>query len=146
MRRVTCIIAAVITVASAFASEPVPAEIVKGRDLSAYEAGGVYRTPVNGEEITGLERLRQFVWSHWSHKRRGYVEFVFQDTDAGRGHYFFIEPAGNRWRIAWVEQSYSILPGYSPPPPQFHRDIVTVERCRGALIFFDAKDRVVTYL
>ena len=122
------------------------AAITKGRDLRLYAQGGIYRNPVNVDELTGIQRLRQFVWRHWTEKRRGCVEYVFQGTDAGSEHYFFIEPVGDRWRIAWVEQYYSALPDQSPPPPQFHRDIVTVERCRGALIFFDAKDRVVTYL
>ena len=146
MRRLACIITAFTALASAVASERVPGDIAKGRDLSSYDSGGVYRSPVNVDELTDLQRLRQFVWRHWTQKHRAYVEFVFQGTDAGTQNYFFIEPEGGRWRIAWVEQGYSITEGYSPPPPRFHRDIVTVERCRGALIFFDAKDRVVTHL
>jgi hypothetical protein len=130
----------------AVASDRVPEAVAKKRDLRSYEYGGAYRTPVNVRELTDIQRLRQFVLTHWTQKRRGYVEFVFQGTDAGSEHYVFIEPVGDHWRIAWVDQYCFILPGYSPPPPQFHRDVVTVERCRGSLIFFDAKDRVVTYL
>jgi hypothetical protein len=143
MRHIAFIITALVA-ASAFASDSVPAHIAKERDLDAYESGGVYRTPNNVDQLTDIEHLRQFVWSHWKRKRRGYVEFDFLGTDAATENWLFIEPASDRWRISWVEQGYR-APGLSPLP-QVHREIVTVERCRGALIFFDSKDRVVTYL
>jgi hypothetical protein len=147
MRHAVWIVATLVT-ASALASDPVPADVARGRDLSAYESGGVYLSSPNSEHLADadVERLRQFVWSHWTDKRRGYVQFVFRGIDAGNQNYFFIEPVDNRWRISWIEQHYQAIPGYSPPPPEVHREIVTVERCRRALIFFDSKDRVVTYL
>jgi hypothetical protein len=145
MGRVAWIVAALVTV-SAVASDHLPANVAKDRNLSLYDAGGVYRTAIGAHQLTDIERLRQFIWSHWTQKRRGYVEFVFRGKDAGSENYFFIEPAGDSWRIAWVEQHYQALPGYSPPPPQIHRDIVTIKRVRGALTFLDAKNRIVTHL
>jgi hypothetical protein len=63
---------------SAVASDRFPEAVAKGRDLRSYEYGGVYRTPVNLRELTDIQRLRQFVLTHWTQKRRGYVEFVFR--------------------------------------------------------------------
>jgi len=139
-------IVAALATASAVASDRPPANVAKARNHNVYDAGGVYRTAVGAPPLTNIERLRQFIWTHWTQKRRGYVEFVFQGKDAGSENYFFIEPTSDRWRIAWVEQLYQALPGYSPPPPQIHRDIVTIKRERGQLVFFDTKNRVVTQL
>ena len=146
MRRLVCLAMIVVAAASVIADERILAEVAKGRDLGSYKDGGVYRTEINKDDIADVQRLRQFIMRHWTGKRRAFVRYVFQGTDAGTEHYLFIEPAGDRWRIVWVEDYYSVISGYSPPPPRVHRDIVVVERCRGALIFFDAKDRVVTYL
>ena len=145
MTRVCCVIAAFFVAASVAAADRIPPEVLQGRDLRSYHDGGVYRTPINKERVTDIERLRKFVWTHWTQKRRGYVEIVFQGTDSGTEAYLFIEPAGGRWRIAWRE-SYYYLGSSSPPPPRGYRDIVTVERCRGSLVFFDADNDIVKYL
>src|SRR5438477_8178501 len=109
MQHVCGLIAAILLAASAIAADKIPSEVMQGRDLRSYDDGGVYRTPVNKERVTDTERLRQFVWTHWTQKRRGYVEVVFQGTDSGTEAYLFIEPMDGHWRIAWHDSYYSII-------------------------------------
>jgi hypothetical protein len=144
MHRVVYVIAVAIAAASAVAEEPIPTALAQGRDLHAYDDGGVYRA--TGGYIADVQRLREFVWSHWTKRQRAYVKVVFQGVDTGTEAYLFIEPMDGHWRIYWDEIFYSALPGSSPLPPVFYPTIVTVERCRGSLIFFDADDRIVKYL
>ena len=143
--RAAAVLPLILFAASVVAADKIPPEVMQGRNLTSYDDGGVYRTPVNKERVTDLERLRQFVWTHWTKKHRGYVEVVFQGTDSGTQAYLFIEPVDGQWRIVWRDFYYSII-SESPVPPHRYRDIVTVERCRGSLIFFDADNQIVRYL
>jgi len=127
-----------------YAAGRIPSEIALRRDLRLYDDGGIYMTPIGEPDVTGAKSLRRFIWSHWSEERRGYVIVVKRDKGSGERCYLFIEPSGGRWHIAWHSVDYSNLP--EEWPPRALRDISGVERCRDALIFFDAKDRVVTTL
>ena len=141
-----CLIAfaCALTTTVAAAADHLPKEVAQGRDLHLYDDGGVYRTPINEPEVTQIDSLRRFISSHWSAKRRGYVIVVNRNADSGARSYVFIEPSHGRWHISWRIVDYSALP--EEWPTREMRDIVTVDRCRKALIFFDAKGRVVTTL
>ena len=143
MRRVTYI-AAVLAAASTIAAEPLPADFAQGRDLRAYEVGGVYRAM--DSYIPDVQRLRKFVWTHWTQKRRGYVEIVFQGIDAGFHAYLFIEPVNGRWGIVWCDVRYSAVGGPLDFPREYAPTIRGVERCRGSLVFFDEDDNIVKHL
>ncbi len=130
----------------AVATEQPPPAAAEGRDLRTYDDGGVYHAPVGVAQPADVQRLRDFVWAHWTQKRRGFVEIIFQDLDSGIAAYLFIEPTNGRWRISWREIYSSALSGSRPRPPVSYPTIVTVERCRRSLVFFDAEDHIVKYL
>jgi hypothetical protein len=144
MKRAGCIILIILTAALAsLPAHDIPASLAQGRDLSKYDDGGVYRQLAYSHN---LQRLREFIWDHWTQKRRGFVEVLFEGVDAGTKAYLFIEPMDGRWRIYWDEVQYSALSNAAPGPPICFPAVVTVERCRGYLIFFDVDDRIVKYL
>lgn len=130
--------------ATASAATEIPAAAAESRDLSRYEDGGVYRD--HSGYIPDVQRLREFVWIHWKQKRRGYVEVVYAGTDFGTQAYIFIEPVNGRWGVVWYDIQYSALPGSSPYPPLRYPTMVTLEHCRGSLIFFAAGDRILKFL
>jgi len=143
MKRVACIFGVTVLWAVALvAAHDIPPSLAQGRDLSKYDDGGVYR---GHESIADVQRLREFIWAHWTQKRRGYVEVVSEGIDSGTAAYLFIEPTDEGWGINW-DEIYSGFPGSNVMRPSSTPTIVTVERCRGYLIFFDAYDRIVKYL
>jgi hypothetical protein len=143
--RASCLIAVSLLVGSAGNGQSV-AEVAQGRDMRAYDDGGVYHQTLADEYIVDVGRLREFVWSHWKKKQRGVVRVVHSDMDAGSTAYLFIEAVNGKWHIAWRDVHYSALPGSRSYTPEDRRDIVTVERCRGSLVFFDAEDQIVSCL
>jgi hypothetical protein len=145
MLRVSSLLAMSLLIGSAAVAQSV-AEVAQGRDMRAYDDGGVYRQTLADIYIVDVGRLREFVWSHWKKKQRGFVRVVHSDIDAGSAAYLFIEAVNGKWHIAWRDVHYLAIPGSSPYPPEDRRDIVTVERCRGSLVFFDAHDHIVSYL
>jgi hypothetical protein len=120
--------------------DPVPAALTQGRDLTKYENGGIYRYPLY------VDRLRNFVWTHWTKKRRAYVEIVYQSTDTADKVWLFVEPEDGHWCIHWDEIYCSWNGGCMEERPDLSNAIVTVERLRGYLIFFDTDDHIVKYL
>ena len=134
------------TAGCATARERIPAAVAQGRDLKAYEDGGMYRTPIGQREVTGASDLRRFIWRHWTQKRRGYVLVLTQGKDAGSTSYVFIEPSSSGWHIAWRSVPYSVLPHAPRWSPRDLRDIVAVEPRHEKLTLRDAKGGVVTTL
>jgi hypothetical protein len=120
--------------------DPVPASLAQGRDLHAYEDGGMYRAI---GYVIDVDRLRDFVWTRWTRKQRAYVEIVYQSTDTANKVWLFVEPNDGRWSIRWDEIFCSVN---GCDGPNTSNAIVTVERLRGYLIFFDADDHIVKYL
>jgi hypothetical protein len=143
--RASCLIAVSLLVGFTGNGQSV-AEVAQGRDMRAYDDGGVYYQTLADEYIVDVERLREFVWSHWKKKQRGVVRVVHSDMDAGSTAYIFIEAVNGKWHIAWRDVHYSALPDLRPYPPEDRREIVTVERCRGSLVFFDVQGHIVSYL
>ena len=143
-----CLVASICTIAVsiAAAAEPIPAAIADGRDLRAYDDGGVYRTPVGQREVLDVSNARQFIWTHWTQKRRGYVTVVQQGKDAGADSYIFIEPSPSGWRILWRTRHYQALPHAPLFPAKDLRDIVGVARHGEQLVFRDAQGATVTTL
>lgn len=134
------------SVACAVEREPIPADIAQGRDLKAFEDGGVYRTPIGQREVTGVSDVRRFIWTHWTQKRRGYVTVVQQGKDAGSDSYIFIEPSASGWHVEWRTRHYQALPHARIYPVKDLRDIVGVARHGEQLVFRDAQGATVTKL
>jgi len=143
MQRIVFVIVVGFFAVATGAATDIPAAAAESRDLRGYDDGGVYR---GFGYISDVRRLREFIWTHWTQKRRGYVEVVFQGTDAGTQAYVFIEPVNGRWGVVWYDIQYSALPGSSPYPPVHYSTMVTLEHCRGSLVFFDAEDHILKFL
>jgi hypothetical protein len=61
---------------------PSQEEIAAGRDLKLYDDGGTFSSKISDHgAIPRISELRDFLWSHWSRKRRGYVRLEFSDVD-----------------------------------------------------------------
>jgi hypothetical protein len=80
------------------------------RDLAQYDKGGTFDFPLypsSDAEQKMYQRdnagLREFVWAHWSQRRRGYVRVIHHGVEGQSfigDHY--IEPDGSgRWSMSW---------------------------------------------
>jgi hypothetical protein len=114
--------------------------IGQSRDLRYYDDGGLYTQSKGDQHIIAVQKLREFIWTHWSQKRPGYVQFMYRGTNT----FLFIEAHGDRWHIAW--RDVQVLPGAPPSPAVDARDIVAVEQRDGSLVFLDADGKIVRYL
>mgnify|MGYP006919286041 CR=1 FL=1 len=74
--------------------------ILQGRDLSLYEkadANKECRTYTCSEK-----KQREFVWSHWQNKKRGYISSSISGIDFHNTEHIFIEPnEKGEWLIIW---------------------------------------------
>ena len=49
-----------------------------------------------------MKEARDFIWSHWTDRRRGYVIVKMASDDAQSDAHIFIEPdEAGAWHIAW---------------------------------------------
>ena len=91
-------------------------KIFEGRDMDLYEGGGhhdgrgYYPTDQQRRVEASLRSAREFVWSHWQQKKRGYVVVFMSSDDAGSDAHLFIEPDRNgNWQVTWYwERIYGI--------------------------------------
>src|ERR1700730_16343764 len=68
-----------------------------GRGLATYALGGRLgcKTPLIRESRrcqSSLRKVRDFIWSHWGDKKRGYVVVTITSPDAASDVHMFIEP------------------------------------------------------
>jgi hypothetical protein len=83
-------------------------KIFDGRDMHLYEGGGHHdgsgydpRDELWRVEAS-LRSAREFIWSHWQQKKRGYVVVSMSSVDAGSDAHIFIEPDQNgNWQVTW---------------------------------------------
>lgn len=62
--------------------------------------------------------IRDFIWNHYSSKKRGYIRIKYIDIDSGSVEHFFIERGKNgRWAIIWW--SIDHFSGGLPGSPRF---------------------------
>jgi hypothetical protein len=80
--------------------------ITQNRDMSQYEEGGHFwcrNRPYGnfGDIKRGEKKVRDFIWQHWTEKKRGYIKFTCGYTDTSRTIHYFIEPnEKGEWNIA----------------------------------------------
>jgi len=84
-----------------------PTTVTAGRDLSGYDFGGrqgcgiVLKTELPKCEAS-MKVARDFIWSHWTDRQRGYVIVKMASDDAQSDAHIFIEPdETGAWHIAW---------------------------------------------
>jgi hypothetical protein len=63
------------------------------------------------------KKLRDFVWHHWSNRRRGFVKTTYAGIDAGVTYLLKIKPVKGHWQLLVWSQQWSALPG----APRFRR-------------------------
>jgi len=132
--------------------DPSNQEIAGKRNLKLYADGGNFgATAVDQGATQNITGLRDFIWSHWKEKKRGYVRLMISGTDNMVTLHIFIEPGRHgtsyvRWRGVnrWTEGSItrSIMGHWS--------DAVALERAQPTerdrpggnyVLVFKAKDR-----
>jgi len=92
-------------------------DILQNRDISLYEQGGSiscleWNPYKDLRNICDEKKVRDFLWKHWSEKRRGYLRIVRNTIDWWGTSHIFIEPKEkDTWHIAWRTVSASALPG-----------------------------------
>jgi hypothetical protein len=117
IRTIAAVGAFLITVVlclSSVCAHPLTApELLQGRDLSSYEAGGDYDATEGIHvwqrhgRIPKIGQLRTFLWNHWHSKRKGYATLTESGVDTFWTTYIFTEPTqANDWHI--------VLRGVSP--------------------------------
>jgi hypothetical protein len=86
---------------------PSQEEIAAGRDLKLYDDGGTFSSKISDHgAIPRISELRDFLWSHWSRKRRGYVRLEFSDVDGDSTtiSHIFVEPTDSgEWHVAVLQ-------------------------------------------
>ena len=81
-------------------------DITQNRDLTKYEQGGYFDcrgwTAKNDDRGECNEKkIRDFIWSHWTEKKRGYIRITYNSVDAQSTSHIFIEQNSNgKWRVA----------------------------------------------
>jgi hypothetical protein len=81
-------------------------DITQSRDITQYEQGGHFWCSLrpNGNEedrFNGEKKVRDFIWQHWTKKKRGYIKISCGGVDTSSTTHYFIEPSENGvWNVA----------------------------------------------
>jgi hypothetical protein len=89
-------------------------DVAETRDLNGYDHGGFYYCQHAGSqnEECDLSAARQFIWSHWKARRRGYIRVGFGGKDYFSTAHVFIElDEHGQWSIRWRHVGAAALPG-----------------------------------
>jgi hypothetical protein len=81
-------------------------DVSQGRDLHRYDklvvTDVVPRTVKDKGRETFLHQARNFIWSHWRVRMRGYLVLTGSSVDATSTSHVFIEPDdAGKWRVYW---------------------------------------------
>lgn len=83
--------------------DPSNQEIAGKRNLKLYADGGYFGATTLGQgAIQNITGLRDFIWSHWKEKTRGYVKLAISGADNMVTLHIFIEPGRHgTWHVRW---------------------------------------------
>lgn len=84
--------------------------------MNLYESGGHHDDP-GFYPIAEQQRMkasvkfaRDFIWSHWQQKKRGYLVIFKSSVDAGSDYYIFIEPdQRGDWQIVRYSEPWGMF-------------------------------------
>jgi hypothetical protein len=90
-------------------------DVAASRQLYLYDDGGhadlrYWARTLDGKDAESIFleqrqariRAREFIWSHWESRRRGYIRLTWDSVDAVSTSHIFIEPIeSGTWRVAW---------------------------------------------
>ena len=94
--------------------------ITQERDMSQYDQGGHIfcchriddRKNIRSEE----KFVRDFIWQHWTEKKRGYIRLSYTGADNSWTTHYFIEPNENsEWIVVWKWLYQHSMPEYNQP-------------------------------
>lgn len=107
------------------------AHITQGRDMTQYEQGGHFwcsTRPYGNEEdrLHGEKKVRDFIWQHWTEKKRGYIKMTCGQTDTSETTHYFVEPDD---KGAWITERRNIF-SKSENDKTITDDFVTVEHSK----------------
>ena len=89
--------------------------IRQGRNMAEYDQGGHFdcREFATGDRgVCNMKQVRDFIWSHWTGKKRGYIRLSGDSVDMVSTSHIFIEPGKDgEWHLAWRIARWSALPG-----------------------------------
>jgi hypothetical protein len=80
--------------------------IIQRQDMSEYDQGGHFfccRRVEDTRNIRSEEKnVRDFIWQHWTEKKRGYIRLSYMGADSSWTTHYFIEPNENgEWNVVW---------------------------------------------
>lgn len=108
-------------------------DITQKRDMPQYSDGGYFdcRGWVSKNEFRGNcdeKKVRDFIWQHWTEKKRGYVRVTYDSVDAKSTSHIFIEPdEKGEWSVAWRMVRFHAIPQLNNQIIDVAK-IITVER------------------
>jgi|SRR5262245_25678905 len=83
-----------------FWQPPPTGVVVENRNLTRYADGGEF-TSSPMTKRTRIDAIGDFIWRHWSEKRRGYARLSMSGIDSTTITYLFVEPdEAGVWRVA----------------------------------------------
>ncbi len=111
--------------------------ITQKRDMSQYKQGAHFvccrfippsdRTNISVDEKT----VRDFVWKHWTEKKRGYIRLSYLGADNSWTTHYFIEPDKNgEWIVLWKYLYKHTMPEYNQPTRNGYGTVRQVESVR----------------
>lgn len=108
-------------------------DVAQKRDMTLYNNGGYFdcRDWVSKDEPRGVcdeKKVRDFIWQHWTEKKRGYVRLTYDSVDAKSTSHIFIEPdEKGEWSVTWRIVRFHAMPQLNNQITDVAK-IVTVER------------------
>jgi len=106
--------------------------------MSNYDDGGSFdcsrlflerlRTQGKVKDVCDENKIRDFIWQHWTNSHRSYIRVTYSSVDASGTFHIFIEPDKKGvWSVFWRIVRSSALPGSLPEITDVGK-IVSVER------------------
>lgn len=96
--------------------ELISKDILEKRDISLYDQGGHFDChgwDKGPKDICDQKKVRDFIWQHWTDKKRGYIRITYGSVDARSTSHIFIEPnEKGEWYIAWRIARWHSIPGH----------------------------------
>ncbi len=94
-------------------------DLTQNRDLNQYDQGGHFDCrgliAKNESRVQCNEnKIRDFIWQHWTKKKRGYIRVTYNSVDATSTSHIFIEPnEKSEWQITWKIARLHAMPKYN---------------------------------
>lgn len=108
-------------------------DVTQKRDMTQYADGGYFdcRGWVSKDAFRGIcdeKKIRDFLWQHWTEKKRAYVRVTYDSVDAKSTSHIFVEPNENgEWSVAWRIVRFHAIPQLNNQITDVAK-IVSVER------------------